>query len=376
MITSISLENFKCYQGKETFPTTKINVLYGMNGRGKSTLLQALLLFYQTLLDKNTISKLQLKGKILNIGTFSDAVNRYSKSETFGIDLVDPIEHVRTQYGKDSNLTMAGLTSLFVNEKNYFDEHSTSLDTEGREGLQSSKKTLGVIDKSSIRMLNTLEHMAYVSADRVGPKEFVERKPIDKSDVGVQGENSYQIIESQGDGFVSKVQAELDFILGGASLKVSSSEDRSIIQLYLDSVNGTDGYKPINVGFGYSYVLPIVLSVLLAEEGSVLILENPEAHLHPAAQSRIVSFILKKAIEKDLQVFMETHSDHVVNGLRIAVKKGEINHDDVSILHFERGADEMASPSFEQIKVDSKGNLSSYPEDFMDEWTKQLLQLA
>ena len=89
MIKSISLENFKCYQERVTFPTAKINILYGMNGRGKSTILQALLLFNQTLLDKNTISKLQLKGKTLNVGTFYDVVNRYSKTDSFGIEIVD-----------------------------------------------------------------------------------------------------------------------------------------------------------------------------------------------------------------------------------------------------------------------------------------------
>ncbi len=376
MIKSISLENFKCYQETATFPTTNINVLYGMNGRGKSTLLQALLLFYQSLSENNTISKLQLKGTTVNVGSFYDAINRYAGAKSFGIQIVDSQERMVAVYGEDENPTKALLTSLYVNEKNYFDEHSTALDANDSGGDQNVKRTLGVIDKSSIRLLNTLEHVVYVSADRVGPKEFVERKPIEKNYVGVQGENSYQVIESQGLDFVARVQTELDFILGGASVKTSSTEDKSIIQLYLDSVNGTEGYKPINVGFGYSYVLPVVLSVLLADKGSVVILENPEAHLHPAAQSRIVSFILKHALEKQLQVFMETHSDHVVNGIRIAVKKGEIDHSDVSILHFERDADVKLAPRFKQIKVDRQGNLSNYPEDFMDEWTKQLLELA
>lgn len=376
MIKSIALENFKCYQEKVTFPMARINILYGMNGRGKSTILQSLLLLNQTLSEKNTISRLLLKGKTLNVGSFSDIVNRYTKAECFGIEIADEGERVSTAYGKDENPTMATLTSLFVNNTNYFDEHSTSSGTEDGNDVENVKKTLGVIDKSTIRLLNTLERMVYVSADRMGPKEYVERKPIDNNDIGVHGENSYQVIESQGFDFAMKVQSELNFILGGASVRFSSSEDKSIIQLYLDSVNGTEGYKPINVGFGYSYVIPVVLSVLLAAKGSAVILENPEAHLHPAAQSRIVSFILKYAIEKDLQIFVETHSDHVVNGIRIAVKEGQIDHNDVSILHFERNENKKSAPGFEQIKMDKHGNLSSIPEDFMDEWTKQLLQLA
>jgi len=355
---------------------SKINVLYGMNGRGKSTLLQSILLFSQALMDKNNISKLQLKGNLLNVGTFDDVKNRYSEEDSFCIEIKDQNENLLAKYSKDENPTIASLTSLIVNEVDYFNEHSTVSITENKDVLFEIKKSLGVVDKSSIQLLNTLEHVLYIAADRIGPKEFAERKAINNNELGVRGENSYQVIETHGEDFVVQVQKELDYILGGASINVSTSEDKSIIRLNLDSVNGSHGYKPINVGFGYSYVLPIVISVLLAEPKSIIIVENPEAHLHPAAQSRIVSFILKYAKAKELQIFMETHSDHVINGLRIAVRKKDIDRKDVSILHFERDANNNESPKFEQIKVDNKGNLSAYPEDFMDEWTKQLLELA
>ena len=372
MIESISLTNFKCFQDTTTFPISRINVLYGMNGRGKSTLLQALLLFAQSMSGKGIINKLLLKGPLVNLGTFADVKNRYSGEAHFEIAIKEGLEHLKSTYGENGNPTMAELIGLTVGETDFFDENSTSSSSNDTR----TTRTTGVIDKSTIRLLNTLEHIRYVSAERLGPREYMERKPIENDSLGVKGENSFQIMEAQGNDFALKIQAALDEILGGASVRVETSTDNSIIQLYLDSVNGTVGFKPTNVGFGYSYALPIVMALLLAKPSETLIVENPEAHLHPAAQSRMTSLMINIAQEKNLQLFIETHSDHVINGLRIAVRKSKIACEEVNILHFTRSNCTSCSPVFEQIQIDSDGNLSSLPDDFMDEWTKQLLQLV
>lgn len=372
MIEQISLTNFKCFRDKTTFPLSRINLLYGMNGRGKSTVLQALLLFAQSVSGKSGIKKLQLKGDLINLGTFTDVINQYCGKPCFGIEIKEGEELLKSIYGQDDNPTMATVKDLKVNGVSFFNENSIDTTTDEAK----SKRTLGVIDKSNIRLLRTFEHVKYVSADRVGPREFMERKAIDDYVLGVNGENSFQVMETRGRDFQEQVRALLDEVLGGASVRVETSQDKSIIQLYLDSVNNSGGFKPINVGFGYSYVLPVVLALLLADNGDILVIENPEAHLHPAAQSRMASVMMEYARKKNLQLFLETHSDHVVNGLRIAVKNGKIECGEVNILHFDREGMVNESPSFEQIKIDKRGNLSSLPDDFMDEWTNQLLQLV
>jgi len=93
-------------------------------------------------------------------------------------------------------------------------------------------------------------------------------------------------------------------------------------------------FKPVNVGFGYSYLLPIVVSGLIAEPGDILIVENPEAHLVPSAQSRIANF-LARVSRTGVQVFIESHSEHILNGLRIAVKEKLFGHEETNIIFFE-----------------------------------------
>jgi predicted ATPase len=82
---------------------------------------------------------------------------------------------------------------------------------------------------------------------------------------------------------------------------------------------------------------------------------------------------------------VETHSDHVINGVRVAVKKGIVKPDDVNIAFFERKRHEIVLDDgvkgqeyyadVRNIKIDANGSLSEYPEDFMDEWSNQLMRL-
>ena len=116
---------------------------------------------------------------------------------------------------------------------------------------------------------------------------------------------------------------------------------------------------------------------MLAEKGSKLMIENPEAHLHPGAQSRLLDFMVKYAMKNGLQLLIETHSDHIINELRIAIKEKKVeNNRDASIIHFTRSQKEKESPSFYEIKIDSNGNLSQYPSDFLDEWGTQMSKLV
>ena len=73
--------------------------------------------------------------------------------------------------------------------------------------------------------------------------------------------------------------------------------------------------RPTNIGFGISYALPIIIGALIAPKNSLLLVENPEAHLHPAGQSEIGKFLAEVA-STGRQVIVETHSDHLLNGYK------------------------------------------------------------
>lgn len=108
----------------------------------------------------------------------------------------------------------------------------------------------------------------------------------------------------------------------------------------------------------------------------MIIIENPEAHIHPKGQAQMGKLIALAAAA-GMQLFVETHSDHIVNGIRVAVKERLIPNNKVNISYFYRiAAEDEQFCDIEPISVDIHGELSDYPEDFMDEWNNQLLKLV
>ncbi len=93
-------------------------------------------------------------------------------------------------------------------------------------------------------------------------------------------------------------------------------------------------YRATNVGFGITYVLPILVAILSSRAGALLLIENPEAHLHPKGQAEMGA-LLARAASCGIQVLIETHSDHVLNGIRVATHDGIIEPQDIQLHYFQ-----------------------------------------
>jgi predicted ATPase len=132
-------------------------------------------------------------------------------------------------------------------------------------------------------------------------------------------------------------------------------------------------YRPTNVGFGITFILPVLVAVLSAQPGTLLLVENPEAHLHPKGQSMLAQLIAKAAAS-GVQVIVESHSDHFLNGLRIAVRQKIISPDHLSANFFQFDPNSKSS-KITKIGIDENGRVDNWPEDFFDEWEKSLEKL-
>jgi len=138
----------------------------------------------------------------------------------------------------------------------------------------------------------------------------------------------------------------------------------------------TAQFRPENTGFGLTYVLPVVTAVLSARPGDLLLIENPESHLHPSGQS-LVANLIAIACENGVQIIVETHSDHVLNGVRTSVKGRDLDSDNVCIFFLSRDTDNPEhSADVEEIRIDSKGKISDWPSGFFDQWDRSLSLLT
>jgi predicted ATPase len=127
--------------------------------------------------------------------------------------------------------------------------------------------------------------------------------------------------------------------------------------------------RPTNTGFGISFILGVVVAGLVAESNTLLCIENPEAHLHPKAQS-IVGEFLGRVAAGGAQVILETHSEHVVNGLRRLVKQTVLESSNLQLFFFSK--DESVEPNVVPISVTKDAQLSAWPDGFMDQLDSDL----
>ena len=129
----------------------------------------------------------------------------------------------------------------------------------------------------------------------------------------------------------------------------------------------------MDVGFGVSQALPVLILCYYAPEGSILILEQPEAHLHPKVQSELGDVLIDVVKNRDLQIILESHSEHLLHRLMRRTAEEQLCVDDTALYfcQINEGASEV-----EQLKVDEYGNISNWPQEFFGDITGELIKQA
>lgn len=407
MLTEIRLKNFKCFKDQIQIPVGQINLLTGINGRGKSTALQALLLMRQSPEHSRTTNQLILNGSCIKLGNFDDIKNiemprkqniefafkfqkdndyldiSYFFRENYEDDMVIDIEQVGVS-GKRASEEL----SLNVERKNdsYFVHYQESTYPTHWYNMLFDRPVKEAQILEFIREMANLSRIHYISADRMGPQDFYPKHSFtDFRHVGNKGQHTANLlaktrtdvvhkqlclIEGATKTVLDQTEAWLGRIFDGGKIEVKSLE-ANIVLMEINSERGQNLYTPINVGFGYSYALPIIVSGLIAQEGEILIVENPEAHLHPFAQSQLAKF-LAQVSACGVQVFIESHSDHILNALRIAVLDKIIKSSELNILYFHRDDDGI---QLSNVPVLHDGSIETWPIGFFDQIDKDFARL-
>ena len=371
MIASVSLHNFKCFRSL-TLNLGAMNVLAGMNGAGKSTVIQSLLAVRQSWESDSTArGRIQLSGALADLGTAGAVYCADPSSDSIEIIISasepsPPIELRSPQSEEHSR------------------EYFLRLDNEIQ--IDAGATAFGLFS----------EPFNYLNAERVGPRK-VFQIPMDEGHplwVGKYGENASYIVASErretrivNDFLILESSDEKEYktlqyqwALWMARLfpgfegesEIYNDADQVRLGLALQRRETGQGLfvRPTNTGFGLSYVLGIIVAGLVARSETILIVENPEAHLHPKAQSMVGEFLARVAAG-GTQVFVETHSEHVLNGVRRMVKQAIITPDTVRLFFFAKTTNAL-EPSVTQIPVSASGDISNWPEGFFDQLDKDL----
>ncbi|MER8404782.1 DUF3696 domain-containing protein [Mesorhizobium sp. M0185] len=347
----------------ERFALAPLTVLTGLNGSGKTSLLQAILMAVEASTTKS--SSLSLNGPFgLHLGTAEDVLNWESAS---------PIEIALEEAGGETACWRLAVPS----------EEALYLD------IVEAPSNLPRPFSGKPRVFT------YLSAERLGPRGYTAASPLPEAEleVGTHGEYCAHVLSVLGDRVIEAVERahplndattprllkyEVEEWLSEIARPIEVTGERApgttVAELRYRLPRST-WVKSTNMGFGVTYALPIILAGLIADKGGLILVENPEAHLHPAGQSRIGVFLAWLA-GRGVQMIIETHSDHVVNGIRRAIAEQGYLKPTSAVLHWFGGSDNESEAVFETLSITETGSVSKWPKGFFDQYQNDVASLG
>lgn len=367
MINYIQLENFKSIK-RLSLPVENLNLFFGMNGMGKSSVMQALLLLRQSFWENHgsNLDCLYTNGDMIQLGTGKDIFCQSGVDETirFYVQYADNIKFdccykyelndpnsdqlMRIGAGADSDYSV----SLFSGQFSYL----------GAEHLGPRKQySVENWKRNGVAKWGTMGEFVVPFLALEGEKIRIPK------DMCLSSGKTNRLIDQVSAWMAEispgiRITAELLPAIEKAKLAISYSGDGLM----------SDAFLPVNVGFGIPYALPLIVELLVSEKDSLLLIENPESHLHPRGQA-MMGKLIALAAEHGCQIICESHSDHVINGVRVAVKNGQIKNEKVEISYFSKNREQETK--VDNIYIDGKGDLSDYPSGLLDEWGILMMEL-
>jgi len=371
MINRLDLQYFKCFESLR-LPLCDLTLLSGGNASGKSSVLQALVLLHQTMREHEWSTRLMLNGEAIRLGTVSDVVDKVHGRRTFEIGVVDSAQTYHWTFGGDR-----AEMSMLVDR--------VAIGEAALEKPELLRYLLPYeVGQASPSLAHRLRYLSYITAERVGPREVypVEDRQIAPV-VGPAGEHAVSVlhwgrdepvldelaVEGKPKTRLRQVEERMRMFFPGCALVLQQVPQANAVTLGLRTSEDTDFHRPVHVGFGLTQVLPIVIAALSAAKGDLLLIENPEVHLHPAGQAHMGQFLAEVA-QAGVQVIIETHSDHVLNGIRRSVKAERLKPEQVAIHFFRPRAAEEAQVLTPLL--DRSGNIDTWPEGFFDQFDKDM----
>lgn len=327
MLKNLNIQKFKVLEN-ENLDIKPLTVFCGENSSGKSTAIRAMLFFGNGSFDKSSY---------------------YSFNAIYGLH--DDYKYIELEDSNGLIVKAYGANSVYADKPENLDFNPTLL-----------------------------------CAERIGPRKVYESINTNYDFIDMQGRlapffyhqkqndniSALAIDNMEDTTLRSQVAYWLNHILG-TTVKTENIQDNIIVAY--QAPHDVEAYSPLNTGFGTSMVFPILVTCLTAKIGDTVIIENPEVHLHPKAQSKLADFFAFIA-QKGVQVILETHCEHLIYKLCYNVNQGIIDYDKVIFQYKE------INKPFEAIYTDKKGrfvdeknNQRKFPTGFFDATLTEYLQI-
>ncbi|MCR4291184.1 MAG: DUF3696 domain-containing protein [Candidatus Scalindua sp.] len=348
MLEALCIHNFKCFY-KSEIKLKNLNLFCGTNSSGKSSAIQALLLLAHNTTEN---ASAPLNSQWISLGSFNEIRNAIKNAKNFSV---------------------SAATNKHIFEVVFSASEDEMVDVETN------------IKKDSEELKNLLNyqnrHIFYLAATRIGPADYYNKNFDKYNFFGNSGEfvidffakNQKKLLMKElqkdlsGTTLYTQVNYWLDHILN-VNLKI---EEMGITNTYSAkyAYKTNKDVRPYHIGTGVSYILGVIIAGLSANKDDIVIIEDPEIHLHPKAQSDLAGFLCFIA-NAGIQIIIESHSDHIFNGIRKAIAIKTISKKDVSINFFE--LDENFLTINTEIELSDNGRVIKHINGLFDQFDNDL----
>lgn len=337
MINKLMISGLKSID-EITINCSNLNLLLGINSTGKSTVLQSILLLAQ-----NADELSGANGPMVSLGEYREIKNYNINKSKIEIQIEEEKE-------------IFGVT---ISEDSCCNSFSSSM------------------PKLKEKMDYVKGHVKYLSCNRIGSRDIYGKDMSSQNGVGINGEYAVDVLRKKGN---RPVPMEICASLVSFTLNEQVNYWLKYIMnanVMVEDILGTDSVKaayslvkdkysrPKNVGSGISFIISIIVMCLDSEKEDALLIENPEIHLHPLAQSRLCEFLYFIG-NSERQLFIETHSDHIFNGIRAGIAQNTMNEEKVNINFFDMN--EKNCTECHEVKFGKYGKILNPVKNLFDQF--------
>jgi predicted ATPase len=406
MLKDITLRNFKIWKSTGFLKFAPVTLLLGTNSSGKSSIIQSLLLIRQTVRcnDPNLSLYFGEEGRQDSVvmGQFSDVLCRHGSDRNIGIEfswtrpdsVEKPFQFSAEYQSTPSNAAEINKLRIGVDGQGF---HVTrqkrgafklDIDLKKSAKLRASREfkpqnsftfspaTLAKLDpearleilESSSALLEELANIIYLGPVRQLAKRQYQWGGITPATIGDDGSRAVDALIASGTSAkAGKPGGELFDETGFWLRKMGLADSLEIRRLGKSPLHevwvSRDGASSNlrDVGVGVSQILPVIVAALHAQPGHIVMIEEPESHLHPLAQSILAELLTTISKERGVQFIIETHSEHLFRRMQTLLAKQEIAPGQCAMYFVEK---ENGEAKIRSLQADEMGRISNWPEKF------------
>ena len=430
MISKIHIKNFKALRDTGELEIKPITFLVGPNSSGKTSLIQAILALRQTVRSQDPHTPLILDDDYITLGSYRDAVFGHDEKNKISIGFEadeNRWEIVFSVYISGNNQGAIYLKSLDFDGKN--------IPMPQKEGGKITKKNINFsirkkgsggghfittedekdFDEQPIELLKfygilfkkykdpgkylkylwahpsllfanmvagnligaIFKNTHHIGPSRAEPERIYPATGASPSEVGKWGEGSVNIlllekgIREKVREWLKNFKISIDFDLEELSGKTGGSTNT--YKIMLSDPNTKTEVNLVDVGFGASQILPIIVEGFNAPKNALLMIEEPEIHLHPGAQGTMGDLLVDIAKFNEKKLIVETHCDLLIRRVCKNILQKKIDHTDVIIYYFEPTE---SGTEIKTITINKNGQFENFPDGFFEESFEEAMEMA